>query len=675
MKRAVGHPAAVDRSKPRRWRVRRASAMVLAGAMVGAPLGGLVSRTPAQALTTTQISVPVTADAQVKSKAPTTNYGTSTTLTVSSTVRSYLLFAVSGLSGPTPAKLRVFTGDTSPGAVSLYVTSSSWAEQGISWSTAPAVSGTPKAVAFPSAVGKWTTFNLGSLDVGVYTFALVSSSGDAVQFSSREGLNPPVLVLTPTDMTPPSVSVTQPAMSATVAGTTTLVASASDNVKVSRVVFYRSTTPISVATLSGPSIYSLSWNTTALPNGCYVIYAQAYDSAGNVSESSGVVVMVKNGVVPKPPKPVADFSAPTTTGTAPQNISFVDKSSASPVCWVWDFGDGTRAVSQNPQHIYSAPGVYTVGLTAYNAGGKSTLTRAGYIVISGYPRAGRRPGPTRVLIIGDSITTQYYGAAASLLQGLGYATSTWNFPGTGILDKVRYHTTWLDDLISAKDPDKVVIEFAGNLGFVEPFDPSLVWGSAAFYAAWAGEATADTARLRARGALVYWMLAPRALSAPMSEIIPNVNSIYDGLDTGVVDCFTPFGGATPDPALRSPEGLHLNQRGIILMANTTTATITGVPVLRKLQVTPTNPSLPAGTTQQLRATGTYTNGSTADLTAAVTWSSSDPSVASVDAGGLATGVAPGSVTVTATSGTVTAVAYLEVAAAELVPRASIRRVL
>ena len=135
---------------------------------------------------------------------------------------------------------------------------------------------------------------------------------------------------------------------------------------------------------------------------------------------------------------------------------------------------------------------------------------------------------------------------------------------------------------------------------------------------------------------------------------------------------SPFGGATPDPALRSPDGLHLNQRGVILMANTTTTAITGVPVLRKLQVTPSNPSLPVGTRQQLRATGTYTDGSTADLTAAVTWSSSDPSVASVDANGLATGIAPGSATVTASSGTMTAVAYLDVSAAALVPAASIR---
>jgi len=47
--------------------------------------------------------------------------------------------------------------------------------------------------------------------------------------------------------------------------------------------------------------------------------------------------------------------------------------------------------------------------------------------------------------------------------------------------------------------------------------------------------------------------------------------------------------------------------------------------------------VPAGSTQQFRATGTYTDGSTADLTAGVTWSSSDPSVATVDANGLGFG--------------------------------------
>ena len=41
---------------------------------------------------------------------------------------------------------------------------------------------------------------------------------------------------------------------------------------------------------------------------------------------------------------------------------------------------------------------------------------------------------------------------------------------------------------------------------------------------------------------------------------------------------------------------------------------------------PASPSVPLGIGQQLVATGTYSDASTQDLTAAVSWISSDPSV-------------------------------------------------
>jgi len=88
-------------------------------------------------------------------------------------------------------------------------------------------------------------------------------------------------------------------------------------------------------------------------------------------------------------------------------------------------------------------------------------------------------------------------------------------------------------------------------------------------------------------------------------------------------------------------------------------------VLASLAVDPILASVPAGTTRQFRATGTYTDGSTADLTAGVTWSSSDPSVATVDANGLATGASAGTATLSATSGAVRASAGLQVTPAVL----------
>ena len=84
-----------------------------------------------------------------------------------------------------------------------------------------------------------------------------------------------------------------------------------------------------------------------------------------------------------------------------------------------------------------------------------------------------------------------------------------------------------------------------------------------------------------------------------------------------------------------------------------TVTITGA-TLTSIAITPSNPSLPVGLSQQLTATGTYSDGSTQDLTNTATWSSSAPSVASVSSTGNVVIGATGSATITATSGTVSA---------------------
>ena len=70
-----------------------------------------------------------------------------------------------------------------------------------------------------------------------------------------------------------------------------------------------------------------------------------------------------------------------------------------------------------------------------------------------------------------------------------------------------------------------------------------------------------------------------------------------------------------------------------------------------MTVTPSAPSLFIGDTQQFKATGTFSDGSTSDLTATVTWSSSNAQVATITSGGLATVKASGSATITAASGT------------------------
>ena len=64
------------------------------------------------------------------------------------------------------------------------------------------------------------------------------------------------------------------------------------------------------------------------------------------------------------------------------------------------------------------------------------------------------------------------------------------------------------------------------------------------------------------------------------------------------------------------------------------------PTLSTLTVGPTTPHIQQGTTLQMAATGTYNDGSTKDLTRTAFWSTSDSTIASVNASGLVTGVSP-----------------------------------
>ena len=83
-------------------------------------------------------------------------------------------------------------------------------------------------------------------------------------------------------------------------------------------------------------------------------------------------------------------------------------------------------------------------------------------------------------------------------------------------------------------------------------------------------------------------------------------------------------------------------------------TVTGgpSPTLTSIAISPASPSIPINTTQQLTATGSYSDGSNRDLTNLVAWSSSTIANATVDAAGLVSGVAAGTATITATLGSV-----------------------
>jgi hypothetical protein len=84
------------------------------------------------------------------------------------------------------------------------------------------------------------------------------------------------------------------------------------------------------------------------------------------------------------------------------------------------------------------------------------------------------------------------------------------------------------------------------------------------------------------------------------------------------------------------------------------------PTLTTITIDPPTPSVGQGATQQLTATGTFQDGTTAALTGGtscsgntVCWSSSDTTIATISTGGNVTGIAAGTATITAASGAIT----------------------
>ncbi len=84
------------------------------------------------------------------------------------------------------------------------------------------------------------------------------------------------------------------------------------------------------------------------------------------------------------PSLIADFSADPIFGSSPLTVNFIDETIGEPILWSWDFdNDGVvDSYVQNPQWIYSEPGLYSVSLTVYNSQYNTIETKIDYIEVS-----------------------------------------------------------------------------------------------------------------------------------------------------------------------------------------------------------------------------------------------------------------------------------------------------
>ena len=168
------------------------------------------------------------------------------------------------------------------------------------------------------------------------------------------------------DTTPPTVSLTSPIAGATVSGTITVSATASDDVGVAGVQFLLDGANLGAEDTASP--YSVSWDTTTATNASHTLTAVARDAAGNRTTSGSVAVTVNNvpldvtppagtvtinggAVATNTPNATLTLAATDDSGTVAQMQFSNDgvtystaEAYATSKSWTLASGDGTKTV-------------------------------------------------------------------------------------------------------------------------------------------------------------------------------------------------------------------------------------------------------------------------------------------------------------------------------------------
>lgn len=154
--------------------------------------------------------------------------------------------------------------------------------------------------------------------------------------------------------------------------------------------------------------------------------------------------------------PISNFTASTTTPACGGSVSFTDQSTQAQ-SWLWYFGDNTTSTAQNPSHVYSSPGNYTVSLVVTNTLGMDSLAKISHITVAPTFTATITNTPS----IGCSGAPVQLTATPSVTNNNIYNVSNIPFaPVTGVGSGTT--VTLTDDAMSAALPIGFTFNFFGN---------------------------------------------------------------------------------------------------------------------------------------------------------------------------------------------------------------------
>lgn len=436
--------------------------------------------------------------------------------------------------------------------------------------------------------------------------------------------------------------------------------------------------PAQIANLRADLIQSAATDPTAFaPLDSYATYGSPADFAASLSGLTAGTQQAAARLAADMPAAISALKAQITApsditpsaggpykGTVGTPVPFDASASTTPVgagpmSYAWDLtgsGTFTDATGATPQFTFTKPRTGLVGVRVTNSAGASATTYAPISVAATEPLptiTALTPGPGPSTI--TPATTQSFSATATDPAGSAL-TYSWTLDGTQISTASTFSHTFGTAAVGLHEIGLAVTGPGGTASqqtelLVSP-PPHTLTGLSVLPAA-PSLRVGTSVQLSATGSFSDGSSADQTDAVTWTSSTPGVAAVSSG---GLVTAGSQ-GTATVTAAAGG-------------VTTTTTVTVTPQPAtLTAVTIDPVNPTVTVGTAEQFHVTGAYSDGSTADLTGTATWTSATPGVATVDAGGHATTVAPGTTTIQAAAGGQSAATQLTVASAGAVPTA------
>jgi PKD repeat protein len=135
----------------------------------------------------------------------------------------------------------------------------------------------------------------------------------------------------------------------------------------------------------------------------------AYSSVGTytvsltISDGSKSDTITKTNYITASNDINANFTQDVVSIIEGESITFTDLSSGVITSWLWDFGDGSTSTDENPNHVYSKSGTYTVSLTASGLGVTDDIVKVDLISVYEASQA-QFSADSTLIVVGDTVT-------------------------------------------------------------------------------------------------------------------------------------------------------------------------------------------------------------------------------------------------------------------------------